>query len=517
MKKYTFLVIAVMNFIYTSTILEAQIDAIMTISADKGYTQEQLNSIIREYGVYSLPELSQVQAAAIINRLQNDINLKKTKFTQPINPKEVNYNNAVTYQQTVNNMTEKDFEPILAEILEVGMSKYFYLVDGNRIRGEIIKIIDQKCHIETTEGVLEIPMKDILEETIVLTKTDDTRYKGALIKEDSEKLVLKSEYGDVTILKKEIEKMERFHGGRLAPQVESRKTFDQGEDELIGVFFDNNAFLLEPNTFFLSAMSIGYGLTDIFMMTTRYGSSFGGDLNLQPKLRVWHKKTSSREQAVSIGLGLHRAYPKRSILSKYSHAFIMNDPSNAETDGETLNKLEWEGEGDCSDFCYNIEDFINPEDDTEFFVEGYIVYSSKRKNPTGRGKVGYSVGLKTSTMLFDIEKDSFINSDGAKLELDKKYSVPYRLYATFEYDLQKRVKFVGSMWVDNSSRAMKFDKAIKDYMGDIGAPLAFDAFGGDESLMDFDFGFMYSVNNNFRIGLHFQQPYIDIHWEFFEF
>ena len=27
----------------------------------------------------------------------------------------------------------------------------------------------------------------------------------------------------------------------------------------------------------------------------------------------------------------------------------------------------------------------------------------------------------------------------------------------------------------------------------------------------------YAVNNNFRIGLHFQQPYLDIYWEFFEF
>ena len=32
--------------------------------------------------------------------------------------------------------------------------------------GEIIKIVDQICHIKTAEGTLEIPMIDILESTI---------------------------------------------------------------------------------------------------------------------------------------------------------------------------------------------------------------------------------------------------------------------------------------------------------------------------------------------------------------
>ena len=32
-----------------------------------------------------------------------------------------------------------------------------------------------------------------------------------------------------------------------------------------------------------------------------------------------------------------------------------------------------------------------------------------------------------------------------------------------------------------------------------------------------DFGMLYAVNDNFRVGIHFQQPYIDFYWEFFEF
>ena len=41
MKKIVLIFMVVFNFIYTSTILEAQIEAIMNISSNKGYTQEQ--------------------------------------------------------------------------------------------------------------------------------------------------------------------------------------------------------------------------------------------------------------------------------------------------------------------------------------------------------------------------------------------------------------------------------------------------------------------------------------------
>ena len=47
--------------------------------------------------------------------------------------------------------------------------------------------------------------------------------------------------------------------------------------------------------------------------------------------------------------------------------------------------------------------------------------------------------------------------------------------------------------------------------------MAFDGLGGKESKIDFDFGIIYAVNENFRFGFHFQQPYLDFHWEFFEF
>ena len=396
-------------------------------------------------------------------------------------------------------------ELVLADVLEVGMSKYFYLIDGNRIRGVITKIENNKCSIQTAEGILLVPMIDILEETIDLVKIDDTRYKGPLLREDAESLLIRSKYGDVKILKKEVLKMERYHGGKLAPAVESRRTFDQGEDELISQFWDSNAFILEPNTFLLTPISLGYGFTDKFMISTRWSSNFNGDLNIIPKIRLWHKKESSKESGLTLGLGIHQEFPLQAAISKFSHAFVSNAPNN-ET---TLNNS-------------NIDDdnfYTQNRDIDNVLFESYIVYSTKRKNPTGRGKVGWSIGFKTSNMINHIKNAQVVGNNGQKFEFsdDKKFKIPVRIYGLFHYDLQKKIKFVASMFYDNSFRELEFDKSTEDFFGGVGNAFSFDSFRGEVADFSFDFGFMYAVNDNFRIGIHFQQPYIDFHWEFFEF
>ena len=93
---------------------------------------------------------------------------------------------------------------------------------------------------------------------------------------------------------------------------------------------------------------------------------------------------------------------------------------------------------------------------------------------------------------------------------------PYWL--SLEYDLRKDLKFVGSAWVDNGYKTSDLESVVQDYLGDDGSPsFALDSPTGDVSMIDFDFGILYAVNENLRIGIHFQQPFIDIYWEFLEF
>jgi len=243
---------------------------------------------------------------------------------------------------------------------------------------------------------------------------------------------------------------------------------------------------------------LGYGLTDRFMLTTKYASNFNGDLNLHPKMRFYHKKTADSEKSMAFGLGFHRSYPIKSIIGKYSHAIKVSGDS-------TLNNPRYSG--------MEAEDVINPDAEDPMYAEAYLVFSSSRINPSGRGKVGWNLGAKVTNAFSN--KDDYLKEE---YSWDKKFKVPYRIWASLDYDLRKDLKFVASMWADNGYKTMNASAAFKDYTGSDGSPaFSIDSIEGKESLVDFDFGILYAVNENFRIGVHFQQPFLDFYWEFFEF
>ena len=61
---------------------------------------------------------------------------------------------------------------------------------------------DLKEKVSAVEQLLSV--NEILEETVDLLKKDETRYKGPVIHETFEELVIRSKYGDVVVQKKEI-------------------------------------------------------------------------------------------------------------------------------------------------------------------------------------------------------------------------------------------------------------------------------------------------------------------------
>ena len=101
---------------------------------------------------------------------------------------------------------------------------------------------------------------------------------------------------------------------------------------------------------------------------------------------------------------------------------------------------------------------------------------------------------------------------------EAKYKIPYRIWAGIEYDLRKDLKFLALAWIDNGYKTMDFGPTWQDYIGSDGsASFSIDSPRGTPSLIDFDFGLQYAVSETFRFGIHFQQPYLDFYWEFFEF
>lgn len=476
-------------FAQNGLILPGQRNAVQSISASMGFSSQDLSEyILQEYGM-SLKDLSREQGADIIRAFQTGSIVKPQKIIIAKTPKEALK---------------------IAQILESGMQKRFHFFDGTIREGEILSIENEIIRLKTSSGIFNIPSDQFLEESAQITNKNGELFKGAVLGETVEEFIIRTAYGDAVVQKRDIQKMKRYHGGILDRQSEERTKFYQGEAKLINVFLDPTAFPLAGNTFYLSGLSIGYGLTDRFMITSKIGSDFNNDLNLHPRFRFYHKKSAQKEVAASWGIGLHRNYPVESILSKYSHAIEVDSASTT----IPFNEIKE----------ISVDEIKKSDLDPRFYVEGYVVFSSRRVNPTGRGKIGWSTGFKVSNAFNNkssLIKDSVSIEDlnyALAWSQNKKYSIPFRAWASLEYDLRKDLKFLGSAWVDNGYRSMAFGDLLKDYIGDDGtAALSLESSSGSVSMVDFDFGMQYTVNENFRVGLHFQQPYIDFYWEFFEF
>ena len=458
-------------------ILPGQKSAIQSLSAAAGFSNADLNTyLIQNYG-QTLDGLSRTDGAIVIKAFQAGSASKPEPIKQKV-------------------------ELAVASILEVGMKKRFHFRDGSVREGEILSIENEVVALKTGSGTFNIPSSQFLSETAEIKNKKGELFKGVVLGETVEEFIIRTSFGDAVLQKRDIQSMKRYHGGILDRQSEERRKFYQGEAQLLNVFMDPTAFPLTGNTFYVSGLSVGYGLTDRFMITTKFGSDFNNDLNLHPRMRFYHRKSAEKEVAASWGLGLHRKYPSKTTIGKYSHAINI-------TRGDIVTPFNEDTTG------LKIDDIVNPKKDRGLYAEAFLVFSSRRVNPTGRGKIGWSMGVKVSNAFVgrsDIIKKT-ASGNNVSWSTEGKYAVPFRGWLSLGYDLRKDLKFVGSAWVDNGYKTMSLSDTFDDYTDNF----SLDAPGGDVSMIDFDFGILYAVNESFRVGLHFQQPYIDFYWEFFEF
>ncbi|NQV16239.1 hypothetical protein HQ531_12330 [bacterium] len=477
-----------------ASIMPAQKSAIASLATQSGFTQLSLDNYLMTNYNTNLDNLSKENAIRVIQAFQSN--------TKP-NPNPAITPSPAPVQATVKTpvsavAAKKSAQPITASILEAGMSKRFYLVDGNIINGTIRKIEKGICEIETPDGTLHIPKADILEETARITKKDDTRYVGPVLKDSQQEMVIRSKYGDVVINKKDIKDMDRFHGGKRVAWAEEKKTFYQGEAVLTDIFMDPTAFPLPAHTFYISGLSLGYGFTERFMLRTQFGSNFSGDLNLQAHWRFYHRPTAAKESAAAFGLNLHRNYPMKNLVARYSQ-FVTVDSA-----GNTLN----ESPGMV------VNDVMADPDQVGIYGELYYVMSYRRTMESGRGKVGAHFGARTNTFPL-LKADLLQANDSLKWDDGGQFAMPFRVFAGFEYDLSKNMKFLAEVWADNGNKYRTFSDTWDDYFGD-DTRFVLDGTDGNYSMIDFDFGFLYAVNETFRLGIHFQQPYLVFYWEFYE-
>ena len=484
-------------FSQAGSILPGQKSAISSLAISAGFSTENLNNyLLQNYGV-GLTDLTQIQGAEVIRAFQAG-SIAKPKLNQ------------------------KKTQKTSATFIEPGMKKQFHFRDGSVRDGEVISVNDDVAILKTSSGSFTIPKGEFLDETAEIKNKKGEMFNGVVLGETEEEFVLRTQYGDAVVQKRDISSMKRYYGGVLETQTENKKQFYQGQAQLMSIFLDPTAFPLTANTFYVSGLSVGYGLTDRFMMRSVFGSNFSGDLNLHAKMRFYHKKSATKEVAASWGAAIHRRYPASSITGKYSQAINVLRAVNDTTSTliGSLNEMNGETAGIPN---ITIND-VTSDAGRHLYGHAFIVFSSRRTNPSGRGKVGWSAGAKISNAF--MKKNNLINAEletgneTYKFEWSEsnKYKVPYRIWAGIEYDLRKNLKFLALAWIDNGYKTMSVGKTWEDYTGSDGSAIfSIDSPRGNPSLIDFDFGMQYAVSETFRLGIHFQQPFLDVYWEFFEF
>jgi len=382
--------------------------------------------------------------------------------------------------------------------VEVGMSRVFHLRDGNVVNGTIIAIEhDSIAVIEAPDGKLRIPTWEILEEMVDIVKHDDTHFVGPVLSEDDYSISVKTPYGVVVVLKRDVKSMERYYGDKKVSWAEEKRKFHPAE-ELTDIFLDPTAFPLEPNTIYLSGLSLGYGFTENFMLRTQFGNNFVGDINLHPMYRIFHRSTGKSDLSLAIGAKLYSHHHIRNQASKYSHWIIDTTVTYTNPQGDIT--LDQEN-------SVPMDNVIKEPNKKVFYWESYLVLSRRQSLPSGRGKWGWHLGVATNSLIYD------------KIELlpgyewSEDFQVPYRVWAAFDYDLTRRLKFLIEVFADNGYKTVDFKDTWDSYWDFSGTPFSVDTQRGEYQPANLDFGFTYALNDAFRLGIHFQSPYATIYWK----
>ena len=109
------------------------------------------------------------------------------------------------------------------------------------------------------------------------------------------------------------------------------------------------------------------------------------------------------------------------------------------------------------------------------------------------------------------------NDPGLKpgYEWDEDFLFPYRIWVAMDYDLMKKLKFLIEVFADNGHKFVEFQDAWDTYFDfdEGGEPFTVDAQQGDYQPVDLDFGFLYTYNEAFRVGFHFQAPFLTFYWK----
>ena len=349
--------------------------------------------------------------------------------------------------------------------------KTFYLKSGDKVSGNITAETDSTYAIETTFGSVTINKKDIKpEEAIVYLKSGD-KLKGVILSESDEGIKVKAQFGEVSISKEKIDRIDFKSMGAVArgfqrPGQTEEGRWYYGKERLIDIYFDPTGYTVGDNVLYLSLLSWGYGLSDRFQITSKWGGYFLGDLNFRPKYTVFKKGTLKSEHAFAIGGHFHmRGYPvKYEFKEREFEDWI---------DGEIkmYTKKSWGRIGESN--------FLNDDNSGigKMWMEYFAAYTISNLKKSGQGRINHTIGATLTTY--------------------PGYDPMPRAYYGIHADARRNLKLIFEAFYDPYwASALEFSEE------------------SEISEFDFDFGFIYAYSENLQLGIHFQRPWIAFYYKF---
>ena len=354
--------------------------------------------------------------------------------------------------------------------------KTFHLKSGDTVSGSVKSETDSTYTVVTSFGEIIISKNDIKpEEAFIFLKSGD-KLRGIIISESNEGVTVKAQFGEVFISQDKIERIDfksmgSVRRGFSRPGQSEEGRWYYGDERLIDIYFDPTGYTLGDNVLYLSGLSWGYGLSEKVHITSKWGGYFFGDLNFRPKFMLFKSGDLKSEKAMSVGFHYHmRGLPNKYEL-KDSENYDINGYS-----GDTTwygNQEEWVRVGSKYEDGYYDSDPFGEEMWWEFFG----AYTVSNLKESGQGRINHTVG--------------------ASLTSYPGYNLMPRAYYAVSADARRRLKLIFEVfWDPYWTNMLEFNDNLN--ISDI----------------DFDFGFIYAYSEQFRIGIHFQRPFIAFYYKF---
>ena len=359
--------------------------------------------------------------------------------------------------------------------------KTFHLKSGDTVTGSVKSQTDSTYVIKTAFGEITIKKDEVKpEEAFIFLKSGD-KLRGIIVSESDEGVTVKAKFGEVFIARDKIERIDfksmgRARGQFSRPGQVERGRWYYGNERLIDIYFDPTGYVLEDNVLYLSGLSWGYGVSEKFQITSKWGGYFFGDLNFRPKFMLFKTGDLKSEKSMSVGFHYHmRGLPDKRELKEVQDYDIDWDATYNSSDTTWYERNEWVRVGTKLDEEGYYDD--NPLEGGEMWWEVFGAFTISNLKESGQGRINHTAGASATSY--------------------PGYDLMPRAYYAVSADARRNLKLLFEVFYDPYWTSM-LEFAEEKHISDI----------------DFDFGFIYAYNEKFRIGIHFQRPFIAFYYKF---